>query len=65
MVQQAVPSALLGLETAEIRPAGYWRETFPPNIAIVRKTFRHPGEGMGHFFRHVGFIFGFSDVANG
>ncbi len=34
-------------------------------IAIVRKTFRHCGEGIGHFFRHVGFIFAFGDVANG
>ena len=30
-----------------------------------KKTFRHCGEGMGHFSRHMAFIFAFGDVANG
>ncbi len=30
-----------------------------------KKTFRHCGEGMGNFFRHMAFIFAFGDVANG
>ena len=30
-----------------------------------KNTFRHCGEGMGHFFRHMAFIFAFGDVANG
>ena len=30
-----------------------------------KKRFRHCGEGVGHFFRHMGFIFAFGDVASG
>ncbi len=51
--QRAVHSVLLG---SELRTADYWRERIPPNIAIVRKTFRDCGDGMAFLSPH-GFYF--------